>query len=207
VSAATALNSYPVAPIEADHICREVVQNGFADVERMYECYGSCNARLTWADATTVMENQNISTLFADYLRLRGTDSYVEWSAFQPVAHRDLLGDMHVLELDEISGQMRYRLFGTNVAHRYGKDLTGIHVADNVPSLAALYHGLFLASATAGQPIYSAHEPAKDSKVKDCQRLMLPFGDSAGRFHRLLVVHMPARTRVGVVGSTLSQPW
>lgn len=193
--------------IEANGICREAIRNGFAAIEAMYDLYGSRNASLAWIEHSDIIENVHVSALFDDYNRIRAGREQVAWSDFECTRHRHLLGDMNVLELDQASGLMRYRVYGTNVAHRYGKDLTGTILPDKVPSLAALYHGLFLASAASGRAIYGSHHPPRNAKVRDCQRLILPFTDEQGIFSRLLVAHLPAQTKVGTVGSVLSAPW
>lgn len=205
----TVANPEPTSPepIDADLICAVALKNGFSAIERMYESYGSRNASIGWTNDGVDIENTHVRMLYQSYRELQKDDAFVPWRLFDCTRHRELLGDMHVLEQDQQTGRMRYRVFGTNVAHRYGKDLTGTNVADKIPSLAALYHGLFLAAARSGNAIYSRHIPPRESKVKDCQRLMLPFTDNFGEFSRLLVTHLPAQTRVGTVGSILSTPW
>ncbi len=198
------LSSPESRALNARHVASIAGSSDLQAVEALFDRYGSQRATILADPASEAILDPDIADFQQLYERLRpAAGQPPPWSAFDIREMRRLVGSLHVLERQADDGAMRYLVYGTDVAARYGRDQTGRTVADHEASLAVVFHGLFLASAATGRCYYSTHHPPEDSPVRDCQRLIAPFHGEDGNFHRLVVAQRPMRTSRAQVGGTL----
>lgn len=201
------MDQMPSSPpaLNAAHIAGIAAQHDLRAIEMLFDRYGSERARIITEPPRDQILDPQIAAFWTYYqdMRDRRGGAPPLWSDFSLADARDLVGSLHVLARDEETGDMRYLIFGTDVAARYGRDLTGQLVANQAASLAVVFHGLFQAAATNDHCYYSTHYPPEDGPVRDCQRLIVPFHGNNDRFYRLVVAHKPARTPRSQVGGTL----
>lgn len=87
----------------------------------------------------------------------------------------------------------RYRVYGTDIARRYGKDMTG-HLASAFPSgVFRLFSELYETAIVRRIVVHSLHAPPLNVNVKRWERLIFPLGADEIKF--LLVVNLPQGRR------------
>lgn len=86
-----------------------------------------------------------------------------------------------------------YRIYGPDIAQRYGRDMTGKRASDFPAGISMLFMQLYESVMRNAWPIYSQHAPPKAVKVEHWVRLILPLGRDSVEW--LLVVNQPVGKR------------
>lgn len=193
-----------IGNLNAIEIAAEVVAGNIAPIARLFTELGSANAVLNVDPDVDDIECPQIRDYLARYQEtsLDGTEM-PRWSQFDLQEMKPLLGSLHVLSARPDRPGLHYEIYGTDVAVRYNRDLTRTDLPVAGYLLPVLFHGVFLAAIQSKRPIYTFHQPADGSRIRGCQRLMVPYCKENGDFHRLVVAHRPARTARGLVGGVL----
>lgn len=168
------------------------------EITHLFEELGSASPRLEWDPAPESFESGKLRRL-NDHWRGLADDGLPARSDFYPEDVAYMLGNLALIELCEQTGVLRYRLFGTALAERYERDLTGTAVAETSETLARFFAAAFRGVLREQRPLYTRHLPPKKSEVNDCQRLILPFADLNGAPRHLLIGHLPYRSPLGSV--------
>jgi len=193
-----------IGNLNAIEIAAEIVAGNIAPIARLFTELGSANAILNIGPDVDDIECQQIRSYLAGYHEIsRGGITMPKWSQFDLQEMKPLLGSLHVLSARSDQPGLHYEIYGTDVAVRYNRDLTRTDLPLAGYLLPVLFHGVFLASIQSKRPIYTFHQPADGSRIRGCQRLMVPYCNDNGDFHRLVVAHRPARTARGLVGGVL----
>lgn len=170
----------------------------------LFSALGSDDGLIHLEPEPDIVSCPDTRELLVWYLSLRATGQPMPpWSAFSPDCFKSLLGSLHVISALPDQQGLFYEIFGTSVAARYGSDLTKTGLPPTGNLLAVVFHGVFQAAIIGQQVIYTLHRPPEGSTIKDCQRLILPFADDTGEFHRLVVAHRPANPSRGRVGGVI----
>ncbi len=107
-----------------------------------------------------------------------------------------LLKSVMLLEIDRsdpAAPDYVYRIYGQEIAQRYGKDMTGKRTSDFPGGVSAFFMDCYGMAETEAAPIYTEHAPPKPVNVRKWSRLILPLGER--RLEWMLVVNVPGAQR------------
>jgi hypothetical protein len=173
-------------------------------ITKMFEDLGSASPRRDWDPPREIIESDRLRRL-NDHWHALGAGEIPARSSFFPEHVAYILGNLAVIDLDESTGSLGYRLYGTAVSERYGRDLTGTTIDESGETLARFFAAAFRGVLEKRRPLYTRHSPPSTSLVRDCQRLILPFADDQGVLRHLVVGHLPYRPPIGSVARSLGQ--
>lgn len=181
-----------------DEIYSWVLEQNDPEIIGLFERMGSGDPVLSWSPDDQVIQIKELRRL-NQYWRALAGSAMPPRSAFLPEDVFYILGNLNLIDHRIEENILHYRLFGTLIAERYGKDLTGESVPEAPPTLGRFFAAVYRAVLATGEPLYTRHVPPPDSTVKDCQRLILPFADDSGTARHLLVAHLPYQPPSGSV--------
>jgi len=128
---------------------------------------------------------------------LRGPRDLPRFYEFDPLDLHQIMGYLNWLEPVDDGADFRYRVYGSQVAHRSGYELTGKCVGDMLAS--PLSKSMVIAGHRAvlrrRVPLLSVHVPEPNSNTTQWTRLILPFADRSDTACRLLAVNLPGDWR------------
>ncbi|HAA93688.1 MAG TPA: hypothetical protein DCS82_07025 [Rhodospirillaceae bacterium] len=184
--------------LTAKHVSDLALNGKLADVCDFFDRFGSSDANIIENPVAENITHEGVHALWSMYQEAKAENERPLWGAFDILDFPKLAGNLHVLAFDE--GQaMKFLIFGSSVADRYGTDKTGDYLPLEGENLVVVFHGLFLAAAESGKIYHTTHIPPEEGPIKDCQRLILPFYDDRGKFSRLLVSHLPFSATIGSI--------
>lgn len=126
--------------------------------------------------------------LYQHWTLLRGDRPLPSPSQFDILTLRQLMGYLHIVEVEGDPPRFRFRLFGTRIAEIGGRDLTGKWVDDIQPlRWAEAVHAAFLEPLARRSPCYSRSDEAYDLGAIEMHRLACPFASNGHDVDRLLV--------------------
>jgi len=136
----------------------------------------------------------------------KGRADVPQAAALMPEDMRPALGHIMLVDLVDDGWDGIFRLYGTKVAERYGRDLTGYRISnvDGGTYISTFFRAINRLCFETRQPIYSCHQPPATVSVTYWRRLCMPLADAEGRIIRLLIgtVAGPSRApRDGALGS------
>lgn len=110
------------------------------------------------------------------------------------------IGNLMMLDAERDGLDAIYRVYGTGVAERAGRDWTGYRVSEmnritRTPA-ALLYRSCYLAAYRRQAPLFTEHASAKWIGVYTWRRLILPLARPGARCSRFLVGNLPVGQRV-----------
>lgn len=110
-----------------------------------------------------------------------------------PLDFPTALGDVMLIEPNPESNDFRYRVYGTNIAKIFGKDLTDSWVSEHPSPVAQSFRAQYKYAVEHRVCLYSENDaPPRVSGVVRWCRLILPFASTDGTVHRLLVGNVAA---------------
>ena len=169
-----------------------------AEISRLFEDLGSAAPQLDWDPSPQTFESDKLRRL-NEHWRGLAKGGLPARSDFFPEDVPYMLGNLALVDLCEQTGGLRYRVFGTTMAERYERDLTGTEVAESAETLTRFFGAAFRGVLKERRPLYTRHLPPKDAPVRDCQRLILPYADGTGAARHLLIGHLPYRSPIGSI--------
>lgn len=152
-----------------------------------------CVVRIAWVSEKTLVSDKKLDFLL-DYWRGLGAAQkdgvplacWVDGIDLVPA-----LGNIMLLDVQREGFDARYRLYGTKVASKAGRDWTGWLVSEmgrvtRTPA-ALLYRAGYLAVYRRMMPLFTEHNSPPWVAAEAWRRLILPLADDQGRCTRLLV--------------------
>ena len=185
----------PEAALDALHVDRifdDYRVNAASALAPLFLKYGSAAFDGGFDPGRDTIEHSELREIFDRYEELSGPADLPIWNEEVPFHFKAFLRNLHVIDFVE-ENRLRYKVFASAVAEYYGRDETGMVLPVEAPTVRVLFHALALMVAERRQKLYTQHAPPKNSMVFDCQRLYMPFRDSAGGVCRLLVAQYPFR--------------
>lgn len=129
-----------------------------------------------------------LRSLAAHWHSLAGGDALPARSAIDPTAMRPWLGNILLVDVIDGGAGFTYRLYGSEVAEHFGRDLTG-----RTPSEFPAHHvdiilGAYRGVVETGRPRYTVHILSIDGrKFAAWERVVLPLSDDGRTVNHLLV--------------------
>ena len=103
----------------------------------------------------------------------------------------------HLMIVDKLEGQLRYRLVGTAVAAHFSRDPTGLFVGENVlpPEYAASLRNTYEQVWSGGQPLFTTtvHRSNSSQAIEVSARLLLPLGTDEQANVNMIIVSRVSR--------------
>lgn len=119
-------------------------------------------------------------------------DALPHHNAIRPDAFAKALGRVILLEPEKAGTDFRYRIYGSHIARRFGRDMTGKRVSDFPAGTAGPMMAQYRQLLENRWGLYSEHDapPEVSTLIRWC-RLLLPFVDESGGISRILVANVP----------------
>lgn len=130
------------------------------------------------------------------YLNRSATNGLVSRDIIEAPEFMPLLRNVMLLEIERptpFEFDYVYRIYGAEIAERYGKDMTGKRTSEFPSPVAKLFLDLYEMAIDCGTPLYSEHAPPLNVDVVLWERLILPLGEDAVDW--ILAVNLPKGSR------------
>lgn len=126
--------------------------------------------------------------LFRLWRARRGAALMPARSAFDLNDLRPWMGNIVLLDVLADPPDLRFRLFGSNVALRQGRDLTGRRISEVGTLLARPIIDSYNSVLSSGVPmLHWYHDTAQDSRDMRVARLLLPLSDNGRTVDKIMV--------------------
>jgi hypothetical protein len=114
-----------------------------------------------------------------------------------PLALKPALGYLMLLDVLDDGWDYRYRVYGSAIARRFGRDLTGARTSDiaRTAYTGNFYIAGYRAVIARREPLYSVSSSPNYVAATDWRRLALPLAGPDGAVSRLLVGNVPGDWR------------
>lgn len=152
-----------------------------------------CAVRIAWVSGSVTVEDEKLAFLL-DYWRGLGGGQKDGVPLAAQVDGIDLvpaLGNIMLMDVEREGFDARYRLYGTKVADKAGRDWTGwlvseMNRATRTPA-TLLYRAGYLAVYRRMIPLFTEHNSPPWVAAEAWRRLILPLSDEQGHCTRFLV--------------------
>ncbi len=181
-----------------------LLEDRVCDVEAVFLQNGAYPPDLVWDPEVEQIEDSRLRQL-RDYWRAKaGGAPAAPEHMIDPAEMRFILGYVMLLEVLEAGSDFRYRLYGSLIAERFGRDVTGQTVRQFGDSeyIVNFFLATYQAVSTTRRPLLSVHYPRPGSQTASWSRLILPLSDGRGTVSRLLVGQIPGEWRPRPPGAT-----
>lgn len=139
-----------------------------------------------WCPEPERLDYDPMQYLMELWLQLNETHGLPPASNIDPSQLRPALGRLLILEPVENYSDFRYRLYGTVLSTRMGRDFTGTLVSEFEASyISDFYLATYRAVCRRREALYTCHFPSERSYARKIQRLILPYG-AGGDVTRIL---------------------
>lgn len=179
-----------------------LVNDDLATVDRYFLEFGARNPVVVWTPEQDQLDDNRLQRL-ASYWREKADDQdAASISAIDPMEMRYVLGYIMLLDVIDAGYDFRYRLYGTQISERFGKDVTKKTIrqfGDN-EYIVNFFLGAYQAVTERRQPLLTVHYPKNASETESWTRLILPLKNENNEIARLLVGQIPGEWRPRLPG-------
>ena len=153
--------------------------------------------KLAWAPELEQVEDERLQQLLAYWQDKRTGGPAAPMREIDPAEMRFILGYLMILEALEDGADFRYRLYGSLIAERFGRDVTGqtIRTFGDGEYIVNFFLATYQAVLERATPMLTTHFPRPGSQTASWTRLILPLSDESGAVARLLVGQIPGEWR------------
>jgi hypothetical protein len=115
-----------------------------------------------------------------------------KYDKIDPIQFNKAMGYVLLMEPNNDNTDFRYRVYGSIVAERFGKEMTGKWVSEFSDGQKELSRIQYSWAISQRCPMYSEHIISIEEYTKTCwSRLILPMENSLGNLDRILVGNVP----------------
>jgi len=104
---------------------------------------------------------------------------------------RDYLDFLTYLDVLEGGADFLYRVYGTGIVHRYGKEMTGRKTSEFPPKPRDFIQSFYRLSVVTKQPVYRESEAVAGTPYGAWARLCVPLSSDGATIDQLLNLAMP----------------
>ena len=117
--------------------------------------------------------------------------------AVDPVALKEALGYLMILDVLEDGWDYRYRLYGSEIAQHAKRDYTGQRTSELkvVSPIPTFYIACYRAVLVRPEPLMTRNQPPTEVATTTWTRLVLPLAGPDGKIARFLVGNVPGTWR------------
>jgi hypothetical protein len=152
---------------------------------------------LIWNPAEEVLPEGPLRFLARFWRERRVGEALPGIDIVDPLALKPALGYVMLLDVIEDGWDYRYRVYGSLIARRFGRDLTGTRTSDiaRTAYTGNFYIAGYRAVLARREPLFSVSVSPNYVAAVDWRRLTLPLAGKDGVIARLLVGNVPGDWR------------
>ncbi|MGB0551589.1 MAG: hypothetical protein ACPGQV_03285 [Alphaproteobacteria bacterium] len=158
-----------------DRLSRLIADDDWQAVELFIRECGPAEFNLIWNSGSLQIEEARPDDACRLWYALRGEDDLLRYRSLELESMKPLLGYIMVIEKVVESNDLTNRLYGSFATSRYAEDRTGQSPTVCNVGMGQFFNAAYRASMHCKEPLFTRHAPPPYSKVKACQRLILPF--------------------------------
>lgn len=153
---------------------------------------------MCWAPTSPDLAARQLVFLLEYWNGLRGGGTMAPAKAIQPIEMRPALGYVCLIDVLDDGLDFHYRVYGSDIAHCVGADLTGTRLSAYTRSrwMLVFHAAAYRASTQRHEPLFTSYVPTSDIATTRWDRLILPLADDDGQVVRLLVGKVPQGRRL-----------
>lgn len=138
------------------------------------------------------IEDENLRRLYAYWSEKRGTRRFPARRDIDPLDFAYVLGWVTLVDVTYNPTRFRFRLYGSELAHRIGTDLTGTY-ADQHPSheFGTMLQRSWQEVVDRGEPICVRYEREVDHRKRPWEALRMPMSSDGKVIDMLLAATRP----------------
>lgn len=158
---------------------------------------GAPAPRIAWDPADADLPPGPLQFLVRYWRRHCPEGELPDFGIVDPIALKPALGYLMLLDVLEDGWDYRYRIYGSEIASRFGRDLTGRRTSDIAKTAftGIFYIAGYRATLSRRIPLFTVSSSPSYVAAVDWWRLVLPLADREGRVGRILVGNMPGDWR------------
>lgn len=150
-----------------------------------------------WNPQIGMLFEAPLKVLFRWWRAKRPTHGLPSIDAVDPVALKEALGYLMILDVLEDGWDYRYRLYGSEIAQHAKRDYTGQKTSDLkvVSPIPTFYIACYRAVLVRPEPLMTRNQPPSEVSTTTWTRLVLPMAGADGKIARFLVGNVPGTWR------------
>lgn len=179
------------------HLFELIAAGRESELQAYFAAHGARLQCLLWSPAPEQLDQVTMRFLVEYWRRLRGSDPMPRAEAVSPFDLRPALGNIVLIDVLDDGWDGRFRLYGSNVAEVYGRDMTGRRVSeiDGGNYVSQFFRALYRTAWLRREGFFSHHFPPEHVSVESWRRLALPLCGPDGAVTRFLTCHFPGPWR------------
>ena len=180
-----------------EQLARDLAAGELSSTRALFASHDSLPPRIVWSPVEADLPHEPLRFLLRYWTEKRGPSAAPLTTSINPLEMVPALGFIMLLDVIEGGIDFRYRLYGTGIVERTGKDWTGKTVSDMAGSaFTALFYGaVYRASLARRLPVATVSTSPRHVAAQDWSRIVLPLVDSTGGIVRFLVGNVPGAWR------------
>ncbi|MEO9904347.1 PAS domain-containing protein [Nisaea sp.] len=174
-----------------------LVKDDLNTVDRYFLQFGARNPAVVWNPEHNQLEDERLQRLLSYWREKADGRTGASIASIDPTEMRFVLGYLMLLDVIEDGFDFRYRLYGTMISERFGRDVTGstLRQFGDREFIISFFLGSYQAVTDRRQPLLTVHYPKHTSETASWTRLILPLKDENDEITRLLVGQIPGEWR------------
>ncbi|WP_193172824.1 PAS domain-containing protein [Nisaea nitritireducens] len=180
-----------------------LVNDDLDAVDRYFLQFGARNPVVVWNPEHDQLEDERLQRLSSYWQEKAGDQTAAPVASIDPTDMRFVLGYLMLLDVLEDGYDFRYRLYGTMISERFGRDVTGTTIREfgDKAYIVSFFLGAYQAVMERRAPLLTIHYPKNASETESWTRLILPLEDENNKIARLLVGQIPGEWRPRPAGA------
>lgn len=174
-----------------------IVKDDLETVDRYFLKFGARNPLVVWNPGYEQLEDDRLQRLASYWREKAEGQNAAPLASIDPTDMRFALGYLMLLDVIDGGFDFRYRLYGTQISERFGKDVTGttLRKFGDKEYIVSFFLGAYQAVMERRQPLLTIHYPKNTSETESWTRLILPLENDSNEITRLLVGQIPGQWR------------
>ena len=197
--------SYPPRPLapplgsppSLDELTTDLVAGRDDSTKRLFLLYRARPPAVIWSPVEDALPYQQLRFLLTYWTGKRGGRDLAPAAAISPVEMRTALGFIMLLDVLDGGADFRYRVYGSELVERTGKDWTGHTVSDiaAVSFTGTFYAAIYRAAIARREAVATVTASPPHVAAVEWSRIVLPLTDAHGSVSRFLVGNVPGAWR------------
>ena len=174
-----------------------LVENDQTVIDQYFLKFGARKPVVIWNPEGGQLEDSRLQRLQSYWCEKTDNQDAASVTSIDPADMRYVLGYLMLMDVLESGYDFRYRLYGTLISERFGRDVTGKTVRQfgDREYIVSFVLGAYQAVMERRQPLLTIHYPKNASETSSWTRLILPLRDETNEITRLLVGQIPGKWR------------
>lgn len=181
-----------------------LLEDRLGDVNSVFLSHEAHPPKLCWDPVPETVGDERLRQLLSYWLEKKGAAPAAPMRRIDPAEMRFILGYLMILEVIDGGADFRYRLYGSLIAERFGRDVTGqtVRAFGDSEYIVNFFLATYQTVIERATPLLTTHFPRPGSQTASWTRLILPLSDESGAIARLLVGQIPGEWRPRPPGAT-----